>query len=183
MEDEEQQWALWMQAAAEGDQRSYRRLLDALVPLITAVARTCLARNGRDLSELDDVVQESLLAIHLKRHLWDASRPLVPWVRALVVNKTIDSMRRRGRRIVVPIEPLANMLPADTPQPDMGRSDIERLIGHVRGRQRLVLEAIALKGQTVREAADSLGMSEGAARVTLHRAIKAIAELVRKART
>src|ERR671912_715085 len=116
-----------MKAAVEGDQRHYRQLLDALVPLVTAVARTCLRRNGRDMSDLEDVVQESFLAIHLKRHLWDPSRPLVPWVRAIVVNKTIDNMRRRGRRVVVPIEPFENILSVEAPEPDLRADEIERL--------------------------------------------------------
>lgn len=175
MEDKERQWALWMKAAVDGDQRHYRQLLDALVPLVTAVARACLRRNGRDMSELEDVVQESFLAIHLKRHLWDPSRPLVPWVRAVVVNKTIDNMRRRGHRITVPIEPFENVLSFEAPEPDLHADEIERLIASLRGRQKDVLEAVAVNGLSVREAAAKLGMTEGTARVTLHRAIKALA--------
>lgn len=179
MGDEERQWALWMKAAVAGDQRNYRRLLDALVPLVTAVARACLRRSGRDMSELEDVVQESFLAIHLKRHLWDPSRPLVPWVRAIVVNKTIDNMRRRGHRTAVPIEPFENILTIETPEPGLRADEIGRLIAQLRGRQKDVLEAVAMNGLTVKEAAAKLGMTEGAARVTLHRAIKALAALHR----
>jgi RNA polymerase sigma factor (sigma-70 family) len=183
VEGEERQWALWMKAAVEGDQRHYRQLLDALVPLVTAVARTCLRRNGRDMNDLEDVVQESFLAIHLKRHLWDPSRPLVPWVRAIVVNKTIDNMRRRGHRVVVPIEPFENILSVEAPEPDLRADEIERLIASLRGRQKDVLEAVAMQGLSVREAAAKFGMSEGTARVTLHRAIKALAELQRRTRS
>lgn len=180
MEDEERQWALWMKAAVEGDQRHYRRLLEALVPLVTAVARACLRRNGRDMSELEDIVQESFLAIHLKRHLWDPSRPLVPWVRAITVNKTIDNMRRRGHRIVMPIETFENIVSIETPEPDLRADEIARLIATLRGNQKDLLEAVAANGLSVKEAAAKLGMTEGTARVTLHRAIKALAELHRR---
>jgi RNA polymerase sigma-70 factor (ECF subfamily) len=170
-----------MQAAIAGDGDAYRRLLDKLLPLVTAIAHTCLARNGRDRSDLDDVVQEALLAIHLKRHLWNPSRPLVPWIRALVVNKAIDVLRRKGHRLSVPIGDYENVLAAPTSEPDLNVDGIATLIGSLKGRQRDVLEAVALKSMSVPEAASFLGISEGNARVTLHRGLKALADLYRKA--
>ena len=169
-----------MQGAIGGDRTQYRALLDALIPLVTAIARNCLLQNGRDVSELEDIVQESFLAIHLKRHMWDPSRPLVPWVRALVMNRAIDFLRRKGHRITVPIEAYENVIPARTNDFDLRADEVERLIETLKGRQRDVLEAIAIKGMSIKEAASSLGMSEGSARVTLHRGLKALAERYRK---
>lgn len=180
MTEEEQQWARWMQAAVAGDRVRYRQLLDALVPLVTAIARSCLLRNGRDLSELDDIVQESFLTIHLKRHLWDPSRPLVPWLRALVANKAIDILRRKGHRTVLPIEDFENVLPAPTPEPTLSTEDIANLIRTLKGRQREVVEAVALGGLTIAEVAKKFGLAEGSARVTLHRGLKTLAEIYRK---
>lgn len=178
-EGDERDWARWMQAACAGDRVQYRKVLDALVPLVTAVARNCLIRNGRDDTDLEDIVQESFLAIHLKRHMWDASRPLVPWIRALVVNKTVDSLRRKGHRITVPIEDFEEVLPQPVAEPDLSAEEIEALITNLQGRQRQVLEAVALKGMTVAQAAENLGMSEGTARVTLHRGLKVLARIYR----
>lgn len=177
---QERQWEAWMRDAIAGDRIQYRKLLDALVPLVTAVARGCLVRNGRDESDLEDIVQESFLAIHLKRHMWDSSRPLVPWVRALVVNKALDSLRRKGHRITVPIEDYENILPQPIAEPDLSAEEIARLVQGLKGRQRLVVESVALKGMTVREAAAQIGMSEGSARVTLHRGLTTMAALYRK---
>lgn len=170
-----------MQAGLEGDRVQYRRVLDALVPIVMAIARNCLIRNGRDDSDLEDIVQESFLTIHLKRHMWDASRPLVPWVRALVVNKTVDSLRRKGHRVTVPIEDFEDVLSQPAAEPDLSAEEIEALIANLRGRQKQVLEAVALKGMTVAQAATTLGMSEGTARVTLHRGLKVLAKLYRAA--
>ena len=62
------------------------------------------------------MVQETLLAVHLKRHTWDESQPLLPWVRAIAQNKLIDFLRRRGRRVHVPIDEFSETL-ADDQQP------------------------------------------------------------------
>lgn len=182
-EGEEQDWARWMRDAIAGDRAQYRKVLDALVPLVTAVARNCLLRNGRDDCDLEDIVQESFLTIHLKRHMWDTSRPLVPWVRALVVNKTVDSLRRKGHRITVPIGDFEEVLPQPVTEPDLSADEIAALIANLQGRQKQVLEAVALKGMTVAQAAVTLGMSEGTARVTLHRGLKVLAKIYRTSQT
>lgn len=172
-----------MRASVAGDRAQYARLLEALVPLVRAIARSCLVRNGGDESELDDIVQECFLAIHLKRHLWDQSRPLVPWVRALVVNKSIDGLRRKGHRVMVTIDAFENVLAAPVREEELKASEIEALIVRLKGRERDVLESVALRGLTVRDAAARLGISEGSARVTLHRGLKKLAELYRKSST
>ncbi len=172
-----------MQAGIAGDGLLYRKLLDALVPLVRAVARNCLIRNGRDDGELEDIVQESFLAIHLKRHLWDASRPLVPWVRALVANKAVDSLRRKGHRVAVPIEDFQDVLVQPVGEPELTADEIGMLIAKLHGRQRQVLEAVAVKGMTVAQAATALGISEGSARVALHRGLKVLASLYRASYT
>ena len=125
-------------------------------------------------------MQESFLALHLKRHLWDPSRPLIPWVRALVVNKTIDALRRKRHRIFLPIESFEEAFAAEQSEPELRADEVARLIALLKGRQQQIVEAIARKGMSVREAASSLGMSEGTARVALHRGLKVLAELYRK---
>jgi RNA polymerase sigma-70 factor (ECF subfamily) len=87
-------WGDLMRAANGGDTAAYNRLLTRLAPAVRAVARRGLGRAGLGPEEAEDVVQETLLAIHLKRHTWDPSLPLGPWVRAIARNKLIDSMRR-----------------------------------------------------------------------------------------
>lgn len=180
MQEKEQQWAQWMQAAIAGDRASYRALLDALIPLVTAWARRALLGNGRDLSELEDIVQESFLAIHLKRHMWDPARPLVPWLRAIVSNKAIDVLRRKGHRVSVPIETFENVLAVMPVEPELRAEELARLIAHLDGGQRRIVEAIAVDGQSLREAALSLGIPEGTARVLLHRGLKRLAAIYRK---
>src|SRR4029450_10487869 len=108
----EEEWAVLMRAAMAGDEAAYRTFLKAITPSIRAVARRNLARYGLDVGDGEDVVQDTLLAIHLKRQTWDQDRPIGPWISAIARNKFIDLMRRRGRAIKVPIEDVAGSLAA-----------------------------------------------------------------------
>ena len=99
---QENDWAVWMRAAMTGDEGAYRQLLVSLTPHVRAVARSRCRRLGAPEGEVEDLVQEVLLTIHLKRGTWDQSRPIGPWVAAIARNKLIDVLRRR-RHITVPI--------------------------------------------------------------------------------
>lgn len=183
MDAEETQWAMWMIAAHAGDRTAYHRLLTALVPVLRAIARHCLVRHGQDETDLDDIVQECLLALHLKRNLWDPSRPLVPWVRALVSNKCVDHLRRRGRHRLLPIEDFENVLPAPSPELIRDEPELQRLLAPLKGRSHDVLTAVAVQGLTLQAAAARLGISEGHARVALHRGLKQLSALVGRMQT
>jgi RNA polymerase sigma-70 factor (ECF subfamily) len=80
MIDREQDWALLMQAARQGDRKAYERLLAGVAEAVRVIVRRRLARLGLSTSEAEDVVQEVLLGIHTKRDTWDESRPFLPWV-------------------------------------------------------------------------------------------------------
>ncbi len=108
---EEAQWAGWMRAANAGDNGAYRRLLGALAPFLRKVAAQGFIRAGLGSGDVEDVVQETLLAIHLKRQTWDADQLFTPWLRAIARNKLIDNLRRRGNRTELPIEDFVEILP------------------------------------------------------------------------
>jgi RNA polymerase sigma-70 factor (ECF subfamily) len=94
---EESQWADWMRSANAGDSKAYRRLVEALTSFLRMIVRRGFTRAGLSGSDVEDVVQETLLAIHLKRQTWDADQlftPFTPWVRAVARNKLIDNLRR-----------------------------------------------------------------------------------------
>ena len=110
---QENDWAMWMRVAMTGDAGAYRKLLVSLAPHLRAVARSRCRRFGAPEAEVEDIVQEVLLTIHLKRGTWDQSRPIGPWVAAITRNKLIDILRRRGRHISVPIEDVIDDLPAE----------------------------------------------------------------------
>ena len=156
----EREWDELMRASLAGDDAAYCRLLARLTPSIRASVRRGLARAGAPAAEVEDIVQETLLAIHLRRASWDPGLPLAPWVAAITRYKLVDSLRRRGRRGEVSIEPLVETLSAPAEE---------------RAAARDVARALAVTGETIAEAARRLSMSEGAVRVALHRGLAALA--------
>jgi RNA polymerase sigma-70 factor (ECF subfamily) len=178
--EREAEWTGLMRRAIGGDASAYERLLKALAPGLRAAARRGLTRAGKSDADAEDVVQETLLAIHLKRHTWDAAAPLGPWVRAIARNKLIDALRRRGRRIEIPVDDFADILPDTTEQPSGIVGDVARNLGELPDRQRNVVQAIAVEGVSITETAARLSVSEGAVRVALHRGLAAIAIKLRE---
>ena len=168
-----------MRAAMTGDTGAYRQLLVSLAPHVRAVARSRCRSLGAPEGEVEDIVQEVLLTIHLKRGTWDQLRPIGPWVAAITRNKLIDILRQRGRHITVPIEDFMDSLQAEDLTPELSTRDIDTLLGHLKPQQKEVVRSISLNGSSIRETADRLQMTEGAVRVTLHRALKALAVFYR----
>lgn len=179
MSDVETQWGDWMRAGLAGDERAYKRLLEALAPALRAVVRNGYARFGANPAELEDVVQETLLAIHLKRQTWNPGEPLGPWIRAIARNKLIDALRRRGRRITVDIDDFVDLIAAPEPEPTLDGRDADRLLSVLSDRQREVVRAISIEGASTSETARRFNISEGAVRVALHRGLSALAAAYR----
>lgn len=173
----EDDWARLMKLSLAGDASAYERLLRALAPVLRAIASRQFNSSGRGSSEAEDVVQETLLAIHLKRHTWDAGQPLGPWVRAIVRHKVIDALRRRGRRDEVPVDDYLEILPAAETRPSSDLQDAEKLLAGLKQRQRDIVRSITVDGSSIREVAARFSMKEGAVRVALHRGLKTLAEM------
>jgi RNA polymerase sigma-70 factor (ECF subfamily) len=130
-------------------------------------------------SEAEDIVQEVLLAIHLKQGTWDPSREIGPWLTAITRNKLIDAFRRRGRRIDVPIEDVMHSLQAEERLPEIRTRDIYALLGRLTCQKQEIVRSISIDGASIRETAERLKMTEVAVRVSLHRALKALGALYR----
>jgi RNA polymerase sigma-70 factor (ECF subfamily) len=166
-----------MEQSLEGDCDAYHRLLQLLTPALRRAIRARAQAVGLD---AEDVVQEVLLALHLKRNTWIRGTPVAPWVAAIARNKLVDAHRRRGRRLEVSIDSVVDTLRSDSGDHDDRSQDLERGLAGLTTRQRQVLRAVSLEGYTAREAALRLDMSEVAVRVTLHRGLKSLATLFRK---
>jgi RNA polymerase sigma-70 factor, ECF subfamily len=170
--DDEARLSQLMLDAIGGNERAYATLLEALARLIRAVARRKLG--DRPASDCEDIVQETLLAIHLKRHTWQRGAPLKPWVFAIARHKIVDSYRRRGRRIELDISEFAEILPEPVNE-TASTAEVGRALDGLPEGQRNVVRAIAVEGQSITEASAALGMKPVAVRVALHRGLGAIA--------
>jgi len=123
------------------------------------------------------VVQEVLLAIHLKRSTWDMDRPLGPWMAAIVRNKLVDSLRRRGQRLSIPLEDVEATLESEDRISIEDQMDVSQILDRLKDPQRTIVRSISIEGTSVKETADKLKMTEVAVRVSLHRALKMLAAL------
>jgi RNA polymerase sigma-70 factor (ECF subfamily) len=174
------EWTGLMRSANTGDGAAYHRLLKSITPVLRAGARQGLARAGQPPDQAEDIVQEILIAVHLKRHTWDANAAFAPWLFAIARNKLIDALRKRGRRIFVDIDDFSETLPSQPPEEPLPTVDIASHLGDLSPRQRDVLQSIAVENASIRETADKLSMTEGNVRVALHRGLASLAAKLRK---
>jgi RNA polymerase sigma-70 factor, ECF subfamily len=171
----EERWADMMRAGMRGDARAYHDLLRELACALRAhVRRNLGARQGA--AEAEDIVQEVLLALHLKRHTWDQQQPFFPWLRAIARNKTVDSIRLRRLTAFVQIDEFSEILPDESVGDVDTAIDATDALSRLKNRELEIVVAIAMKGDSAREVAQRLGMTEGAVRVALHRALQTLAK-------
>jgi RNA polymerase sigma-70 factor, ECF subfamily len=169
-----------MRSARQGDDEAYRRLLGKVAAWLQVVVRRGLVSAGRGPAESEDIVQEVLLAVHLKRDSWDGSRPIEPWLRAIARHKLADHLRRRGLHDHVDLDDWSNALEVAVEVDAPAAIDSRRLLESLPQRQRTIVQEISIEGRKAADVAARLGMSEGAVRVALHRALKALAAFYRK---
>jgi RNA polymerase sigma-70 factor (ECF subfamily) len=178
--EREDEWTGLMRSAISGDGAAYHRLLKAVTPALRAAARRGLARAGQPVDQSEDIVQDILLAVHLKRHTWDANAPFAPWLFAIARNKLIDSLRRRGRRVFVNIDDFAETLPSDPAAETAPASEVAAQLKSLPTRQREVLQSIAVDSASIKDTAAKFAMSEGAVRVALHRGLASLTAKLRE---
>ncbi len=161
-----------MRAAIAGDERAYADFLHRIAAVVRGFVRRKIVQGGVD---PEDVVQETLLAIHVKRHTWRQDAPVLPWIYAIARFKLIDAFRRRGRRIEIEIDEIAETF-AEPETETVSERDINRALEGLPPTQRSVVSSISVDGRSIGETAARLGVSETAVRVSLHRGLAAIAK-------
>lgn len=180
MTELEDKLASLMRAGQAGNAAAYRQLLSALTDMVRRWVRQQLARQGYEIAEAEDIVQETLLAIHLKRASWDPDRAILPWLRAVARHKLIDNLRRRGRRIMVSVDDIMETLAAPEPEDTLSTEALDRHLATLPPGQSQVVRAVSIDGLSPSEAAKKLTLSEGAVRVALHRGLAALSRAAQR---
>lgn len=175
MDRKSDDWGALLAAANAGDKRAYALFLHAVSPVLRGVIRAKSAGLGN--AGCEDVMQEVLLVIHLKRHTWQEGAPVRPWLYAITRYKVIDAFRARGRRIELPIEDFVDHLVAKPDTDPTEAADMAKMIGMLDGRSAEIVRKIGIEGASFAETGKDLNMTEGAVRVALHRALKNLASL------
>ncbi len=166
-----------MLAGLNGDAPAHARLLKLLSERLRAYFGRRLSASPDD---VEDLVQETLLAVHLRRATYDRAQPFTAWAHAIARYKLIDHWRRRKIRATTPLDDVADFLASEPVDSDAGL-DLTRVLSTLPQRQRTLVEDVKIHGLSLSEAGLRGGLSEGAAKVALHRALKLLAERLRHA--
>jgi len=169
--------ALLVRALA-GDAAAYHRFLTDLSAHLRSFLRRRLARMP---DEVEDLVQETLLAVHNQRHTFDVAQPLTPWVHAIARYKLVDFLRRRSRVDLTtdPLDDELDVLSTADADAAEARRDLGKLLDTLPERQRRPIVCVKVQGLSVVETARLTGMSESAVKVAVHRGLKALAAKIR----
>lgn len=159
-----------------GDGSAYHVFLKEMTAHLRAFFRRRLSSLP---DEVEDLLQETLLALHNQRHTYDPVQPLTAWVHAIAKYKLIDMLRRRSKRELLhePLDEDSSLFSyADLEAAD-ARHDLALFLDQLPQQQRLPIIHMKLQGLSVAEAAALTGMSESAIKVGVHRGLKALAAL------
>jgi len=171
----EDQLRALMLAGLDGDGEAHAALLGLAAPLLRAYYRR---RIRADADDIEDLVQETLIALHHRRASFDRGRAFTPWLFAIARYKMIDHIRRRSR--LVPIDTLDEMLAADPfEEASHARVDLARLLASLPPKQARAIRDTRIEGLSMNEAAAGAGIGASDVKVSVHRGLKALAARVR----
>ncbi|WP_449433269.1 sigma-70 family RNA polymerase sigma factor [Pseudomonas putida] len=161
-----------------GDALAYREFLAALALHMRGYLRRRLARRP---AEIEDLLQEVLLAVHNARNTYQAQQPLTAWVQAIARYKLADHFRTYARRDALHdvLEDDCEVFAVSDEEPAQARRDLGKLLEQLPERQRLPIVHVKLEGLSVEQTARITGLSSSAVKVGIHRGLKALARLIR----
>ena len=169
MADEE--WSSLMAAAQRGDRRRYRRLLGELHPWLTRYFARRLPP-----AMIDDAVQDTLIAIHEKRHTFDPGRPFEPWLAAIARYKWIDKLRALKRMATEPLG--EDIAIADHGSAVLSATILDQLLRALKPAQADAIRLVKIEGLSVEEASARTGQSESLVKVNIHRGLARLTTIV-----
>lgn len=161
-----------------GDAAAYHRFLKALSAHLRAYFRKRLFQRPDD---VEDLVQETLLAVHNQRHTYRPDQPLTAWVHAIARYKLVDLLRARAVHEALndPLDDELELFASADTEAAEAKKDLAKLLASLPERQRLPIVHVKLEGLSVLEAARLTGMSESAVKIGVHRGLKALAARIR----
>lgn len=163
-----------MLAALAGDAASYRALLSELTPHLRAFFKRRLG----NAADAEDLVQETLIAIHTKRATYDPALPFTAWLHAIARYKLIDHFRRSNIRRTLPLEEADSVFAEEDFETVSAKRDVDQLLATLPKAKSDLLRSVKIEGLSTAEAAERTGLSESGVKVGVHRALKALAAIV-----
>lgn len=165
-----------MLAGLAGDAGAHRRFLAAVAQRLRAFYRARLRSAPED---AEDLVQETLIAIHTRRDAYDASYPVTAWIYAIARYRLIDHWRRNKKRgEQIPIDDVPSLFTAATDEASDAKRDVMRLLDTLPPKQREAIRLVKLEGVSVKDAAAQTGLSESDVKVSAHRGLKTLMKMM-----
>lgn len=162
-----------------GDSAAHRQLLLLLGERFRVFFRGRM-RVG-DPSIVEDLVQETLIAIHTRRESYNPNQPLRAWVYAIARYKLIDHFRRtRTTGKSIPVDEVDDLFSSDVADASDPARDVATLLAKLPAKQRLAIQLVKLEELSVKEAAQRTGMTESDIKISIHRGMKKLSALVGK---
>lgn len=158
-----------------GDAAAHCELLGALAQLLRGYHRRRLGNEA----DTEDLVQESLIAVHERRHTYDPSRPFTAWAYAVARHKLVDHLRRQRIRATLPLDDFQDMfIAADDRGARDDSRDVDTLLSQLPPAQSAAIRLTRIEGYSIEEAASSTGQSAASIKVGVHRGLKKLARLM-----
>jgi len=173
MKADEPALARLMRLSQQGDKQAYATLLESCRRWLRAYYSRRVAP-----SQLDDLVQETLIALHTKRASWDASRPFLPWLAAIARYRWVDHLRRLYRADEHELH--EELIGTDEEPGIAARINLDRLLGLLPPAQERAIALVKIKGLSIAEASAATGQSESLVKVNIHRGLRKLAAIIEK---
>ncbi|WP_363351443.1 sigma-70 family RNA polymerase sigma factor [Methylocystis echinoides] len=171
-----------MRAAQDGDNAAYAALLSEILPVL----RRSVAYKWPGAPDVEDVVQEILLSVHTVRHTFDPARPFMPWLMTIATRRTIDAARRRTARSAneTTVDVMPETFSGEAAKNEQEISDdqeaIRRALAQLPDGQREAVELMKVQGLSLQEASAVTGKSVASLKVSVHRALKAMRDVLKR---
>lgn len=162
-----------MVAAQGGHGGAYRRLLGEISEWLERYFQRRLPPG-----DVDDAVQETLLAIHRRRHTYDPRYPLGPWLAAIAKNKWVDQLRSLSRRPVGELS--GDMAVEDHEAAVISSSVLASLLEQLSPAQARAILLVKVQGFSVEDASRQSGLSPSAVKMNIHRGLARLTSIIEK---
>ena len=162
-----------MKEAQEGSSTSYDTLLSEVYMFLESYLNSKVYNK----SQIDDVIQEILLAIHNSRHTFDNSKSFMSWMLAIAHYKVSDHLCFQFKQKTQELEESLLDMSTDALSALIENQNTQLLyqaIDELDQKPRQIIKLLKIEGMKVSEVATELNLSESNVKVIAHRAYQGL---------
>lgn len=165
-----------MIASLDGHSRAYQALLRLSAERLRLYFRRRLP--GRE-ADVEDLVQDTLIAIHRKRASYNTDLPFTAWLHGIARYRLIDLLRRDYRQASTPFDDNFDAEEDGAVDAILAELDVANLLAKLSPKQADAIRLTRIEGHSVRDAAELSGQSEPSIKVNVHRGIGRLVSIVK----